>query len=124
MAGSLMAFQCRGACAKHLSSASSKRKALGTSSKRKALGTSSKRKALGTSASTSAPLHSLQPNHYGIDVPSSKWKTESVKHSDSKPSKKTMRCFFFLCLAAFVTRAAVAADPAADLASFSVFNNV
>src|SRR5439155_13217305 len=66
----------------------------------------------------------LQPKHYGIDVPSSKWKTESGEAFRFDHRPKTMRYFFLLGLAAFITRAAVAADPAADLASFSVFNNV
>ena len=39
----------------------------------------------------------LQPKHYGIDVPSSKWKTELVKHRASPPSKKT--CAFSLFFA-------------------------
>src|SRR5438477_729035 len=39
--------------------------------------------------------------------------------------KKNMRFLSLLCLAAFViSKAAAATDPAADLASFSVFNNV
>jgi hypothetical protein len=65
----------------------------------------------------------LQPKHYGIDVPSSKWKL--VKLSASPPSKKPMRFFSLLALVAVVSStAALAADPAAEMASFSVFNNV
>ena len=38
--------------------------------------------------------------------------------------QKTMRFFSLLCLAAFLISNAAAADPAAEMASFSVFNNV
>src|SRR2546423_3791546 len=39
-------------------------------------------------------LHLLQPKHYGIDVPSSKWKRKLLKQCRSAPSKKT--CAFSL----------------------------
>src|SRR3982751_5113520 len=38
--------------------------------------------------------------------------------------QKIMRLLSLLCLAAFATSPALAADPAAEMASFSVFNNV
>src|SRR5207237_5489881 len=38
--------------------------------------------------------------------------------------QNTMRFFSLLCLAAFVISKAAAADPAAEMASFSVFNNI
>ncbi len=38
--------------------------------------------------------------------------------------QKTMRFFSLLCLAAFAISKAIAADPAAEMASFSVFNNI
>src|SRR5947209_2290566 len=47
-----------------------------------------------------------------------------VKHCASPPSKKIMRFFSLLCLAAFAISKAIAADPAAEMASFSVFNNI
>src|SRR4051812_46713363 len=67
-------------------------------------------------------LRWLQPNHYGIDVPSSKWKTgEAFRFA---AVEKNMRFFCLLCLAVLAVSNATAADPAAELASFSVFNNV
>jgi hypothetical protein len=48
-----------------------------------------------------------------------------VKHCALPPSKNIMRFFSLLCLAAFsISKAAAANDPAAEMASFSVFNNI
>jgi hypothetical protein len=48
-----------------------------------------------------------------------------VKHWASPPSKNIMRSFSLLFLAAFlISKAAAAADPAAEMASFSVFGTV
>jgi hypothetical protein len=67
-------------------------------------------------------LHGLQPQHYGIDVPSSNGKTgEALRFA---AVQKTMRLLSLLCLFAFTISTAAAADPAADMTSFSVFNNI